>query len=93
MKFDTVLKKLDGLLDARRPDASFYLWAKTDISDVDFAQRLFAEQNITVLPGRYIAREVDGVNPGENHVRMALVATVEECETAADRLVEFLSKN
>jgi len=93
LKFDTVLKKLDGLLDARRPDASFYLWAKTDISDVDFAQRLFAEQNITVLPGRYIAREVDGVNPGENHVRMALVATVEECETAADRLVEFLSKN
>ena len=90
-KFDAVLNILDGHLEVSKPDASFYLWAKTDISDVDFAQRLFAEKNITVLPGRYIARTADGINPGENHIRMALVATLEECVEAANRIKQFLS--
>lgn len=90
-KFDAVLSTLDGLLEVQRPDASFYLWAKTGtLSDLEFARRLYAEQNITVLPGRYIAREADGINPGENHVRMALVATVAECEEAAARIKQFL---
>ncbi|NIB39857.1 succinyldiaminopimelate transaminase [Pseudomaricurvus alkylphenolicus] len=91
-KFDAVLAELDGLIDVQRPDASFYLWPKTAISDLDFAQRLFAEQHITVLPGRYIGREAEGINPGENHVRMALVATVDECVEAAQRLRHFLQK-
>lgn len=93
-KFDAVLNILDGIVDVERPDASFYLWAKTgNMTDVEFAQRLFAEQNITVLPGRYIAREANGVNPGENHVRMALVATVEECVEAAERIKQFVTKH
>jgi N-succinyldiaminopimelate aminotransferase len=91
-KFDAVLTELDGLIDVQRPDASFYLWPKTAISDLDFAQRLFAEQHITVLPGRYIGREAEGINPGENHVRMALVATVDECVEAAQRLRHFLQQ-
>ncbi|WP_439133891.1 succinyldiaminopimelate transaminase [Pseudomaricurvus sp.] len=93
-KFDAVLKILDGALEVERPDASFYLWAKTgNMTDVEFAQRLFAEQNITVLPGRYIAREANGVNPGENHVRMALVATVDECVEAAERIKHFVTNH
>jgi len=91
-KFDAVLKILDGYIEARKPDASFYLWARTDMGDLDFAQGLFAEQNITVLPGRYIARESEGINPGENYVRMALVATLEECIEAAERIKNFLQK-
>ncbi|GAB3094735.1 succinyldiaminopimelate transaminase [Aestuariicella hydrocarbonica] len=92
-KFDAVLNILEGVLEVERPDASFYLWAKTgNMSDVDFAQQLFAEQNITVLPGRYIAREANGTNPGENHVRMALVATVEECVAAAERIKQFMAQ-
>jgi len=87
-----VLNTLDGLIDVQKPDASFYLWAKTDISDLEFSQRLYAEQHITVLPGRYIAREANGINPGEYHVRMALVATVEECVEAAERMKAFLTK-
>ncbi len=91
-KFDAVLQTLGGLIDVKRPDASFYLWPQVDMSDLEFAQRLFAEQHITVLPGRYIAREANGINPGENHVRMALVATVEECVEAADRIKHFLTR-
>ena len=91
-KFDTVLGELDGLIDVRKPDASFYLWPRTPISDLEFCSRLYSEQNFTVLPGRYIARESNGHNPGENHVRMALVASVEDCQEAAQRLRHFLQQ-
>lgn len=89
-KFTDVLEILTPVLDVKKPDASFYLWAKTPASDEDFAQKLFAEQNITVLPGSYLSREVDGINPGSQHVRMALVASYEECIEAAKRIKQFM---
>ncbi|MGS2717115.1 succinyldiaminopimelate transaminase [Eionea flava] len=82
---------LDGVWDIQQPPASFYLWAKTPIDDVHFMEKLFSEQHITVLPGRFLSRDSDGVNPGENHVRMALVASVEECKEAALRIKQFIS--
>ena len=89
-KFNDVLEILGTSLDVKMPDASFYLWAKTPASDEDFAQKLFAEQNITVLPGSYLSRESDGINPGSQHVRMALVASYEECIEAAKRMRQFM---
>ncbi len=90
-KFDAVLEILDGVLEVRKPDASFYLWPRTPIADTDFAQQLFAQQHVTVLPGRYIARNVEGqINPGENHVRMALVAPVDKCIEGAQRIKRFV---
>lgn len=89
-KFQTVLKILDGCLDTKLPDASFYLWAKTPIDCESFTKSLFEQKNITVLPGSYLARESAGVNPGDNRVRMALVATVSECEEAALRIRDFV---
>lgn len=89
-KFTDVLEILSPVLDVKKPDASFYLWAKTPASDEDFAKNLFAEQNITVLPGSYLSREAAGINPGSQHVRMALVASYEECIEAAHRIRNFL---
>ncbi len=89
-KFTAVLDILDPVLDVKKPDASFYLWAKTPASDEDFAQKLFAEQNMTVLPGSYLSREAHGINPGSQHVRMALVASFEECIEAAQRIRQFM---
>ena len=89
-KFTDVLKIIGSALDVKKPDASFYLWAKTPNSDEDFAQKLFAEQNITVLPGSYLSREANGINPGSQHVRMALVASYDECIEAAKRIRQFL---
>ena len=89
-KFTDVLEILEPVLDVKKPDASFYLWAKTPASDEDFAQKLFAEQNITVLPGSYLSRDADGINPGSQHVRMALVASYEECVEAAQRIRQFM---
>ena len=89
-KFTDVLQILEPVLDVKKPDASFYLWAKTPASDEDFAKNLFAEQNITVLPGSYLSRESQGINPGSQHVRMALVASYEECIEAAQRIRQFM---
>ena len=91
-KFDAVLDVLDGCLEVSRPDAGFYLWAQTPIDDETFARELFAQQNVTVLPGRYLSRSSDGLNPGAGHVRMALVAGIDECIEAAHRINEFVTQ-
>lgn len=89
-KFQSVLSILDDVLDVQLPDASFYLWPKTPMADTDFAKGLFEQQHITVLPGRYLSRTVDSINPGENRVRMALVAPLEQCIEAAERIKQFV---
>jgi N-succinyldiaminopimelate aminotransferase len=89
-KFARVIEILSPVMDVSLPDASFYLWAKTPIADDLFAQQLFAQQNMTVLPGRYVSREVDGSLPGAGYVRMALVATLEECIEGAQRIRRFV---
>jgi len=89
-KFNTVLDILSPHMNVQLPDAGFYLWAQTPIADTDFAQKLFAEKNITALPGQYLSREVNGINPGEKHIRMALVATLEETTEAAERIKDFI---
>ncbi|MGO4766245.1 succinyldiaminopimelate transaminase [Cupriavidus sp. 2KB_3] len=91
-KFSAVTPMLAEVLDVSLPDAAFYLWAdvsRTGLSDTEFAVRLLAEQNVAVLPGSYLARDAHGVNPGKNRVRMALVATPDECVEGARRIVEF----
>ena len=90
-KFEQVLTILSATLAPQKPQAGFYLWAETPIADTDFAQRLYAEQNLTVLPGRYLARDQGNGNPGENRVRMALVAPLEECLDAAGRINSLLA--
>lgn len=88
-KFARVFDTLKNHLDITMPDAGFYLWPRTPFSDTDFARDLFAEQNVTVLPGRYLARSTTEGNPGENRIRLALVATLAECCEAAERLKRF----
>jgi N-succinyldiaminopimelate aminotransferase len=90
-KFDAVLAILKGVLEVEKPDAGFYLWAKTPICDKAFSQQLFGQQNVTVLPGQFLGREVNGHNPGQQRIRMALVATLDECIEAAKRIKTFIS--
>jgi len=98
-KFAQVTPRLQAWLDVALPDAGFYLWAGVPSrfadpssglgSDEAFARALYAQYNVTVLPGRYLAREVEGQNPGAGRVRMALVADTEECLEAAERIAAF----
>ena len=85
-KFKAVLEILSPVMDVKQSEASFYLWAKTLINEEEFTQRLFAEQQVTVLPGSYLSRTIDGINPGAGRIRLALVADVDECIEAAKRI-------
>lgn len=89
-KYDAVMNILDPIWPMKRPEAGFYLWPETPVDDQHFASSLFANQNIKVLPGSYLSRETNSFNPGANHVRMALVATLDECVEAAERLKRFM---
>jgi N-succinyldiaminopimelate aminotransferase len=88
-KFSDVYELLKDNYEIKLPQAGFYYWLKTPIADTDFAAKLFEQQNITVLPGRFLSREINGINPGEGYVRMAMVAEVDECLEAGKRLLEF----
>jgi N-succinyldiaminopimelate aminotransferase len=97
-KFELVTPKLAEVLDVDWPDAGFYLWAGvpnpggaagTPGDDVAFARGLLAQYNVAVLPGSLLARPAHGVNPGAGRIRLALVATVDECLEAAERIVAY----
>ncbi len=90
-KFTAFIDILKDDCDIKKPPASFYIWLKTSLLDTLFAQQLFAQQNITVLPGSYLSREFAGINPGAYHVRIALVAPLADCTDAAQRIKDFLT--
>jgi N-succinyldiaminopimelate aminotransferase len=88
-KFAAVLSILEPVLPVQQPQAGFYLWPQTPVGDEKFAKQLFMQENITLLPGSYLSRDNHGRNPGSNHVRMALVASLDECVEAAKRIRHF----
>ena len=98
-KFAQVTPVLAKVMDVALPDAAFYLWAGVPerfanpgqglSADEAFARDLLTQYNVTVLPGSYLAREVNGFNPGAGRVRMALVAESAECLEAAERIARF----
>jgi len=88
-KFEKITPLLCGALAVEMPDAAFYLWAKSNQADTEFALRLYRDFNVTVLPGSFLAREAHGVNPGQNFVRLALVASLSECVEAAGRIQQM----
>jgi N-succinyldiaminopimelate aminotransferase len=90
-KFAKVVEILKPVLPVVMPEAGFYLWIRTPIADSAFAQALYRDYNVTVLPGSYLARSAQGVNPGENFVRLALVANTDETLEAAQRIAKFVS--
>ena len=90
-KFSAVIDILSNVCTIYQPPASFYIWLKTPMDDTDFAKRLFEQQNITVLPGSFLSRDFNGINPGRDHIRMALVAPLDECIEAANRIKYFIN--
>lgn len=91
-KFEAVLRILEPVLDVVRPDGGFYLWPKTPIDDQRFTRELFEQEHVTVVPGSYLSREVEGLNPGADRVRMALVAPLAECIEGAERIRAFIER-
>ena len=91
-KFARLTPIITQHLKTAKPDAGFYFWASvapTGLSDTEFTRRLRAQYNVTVLPGSFLARDAGGTNPGRDFIRIALVAGVEECLEAAERIAAF----
>ena len=86
-KFTQLTPRLAEALPCAMPQAAFYLWACTPGDDAAFAKRLLAEENVAVLPGSYLARDVHGFNPGAGRIRIALVPSLAECAEAVERMV------
>ncbi|TXD98548.1 succinyldiaminopimelate transaminase [Psychrobacter frigidicola] len=94
-RFALWMAELGELLDLRMPEAGFYFWIKVPESfngdDEVFVKALYEQANIHALAGRYLSREVNGKNPGEGYVRVALVASVEESREAINRIRKLLN--
>tara|TARA_B100000959_G_scaffold280089_1_gene341324 strand:- start:914 stop:1279 length:366 start_codon:yes stop_codon:yes gene_type:complete len=82
--------ELEPVLPVSPPSGGFYLWPKLPNSDVDFAKELYQSENVEVLPGSYLSRKIDNINPGNKRIRIALVAETDTCIEAAKRIKKFL---
>ena len=92
-KFEAVLPILSGPFDLRAPEGGFFLWARVPGGDdIAFARDLYAQYNVLVLPGSYLARTIGGRNPGAGFIRIALVDSVEICTEAAHRIRAFVDR-
>jgi N-succinyldiaminopimelate aminotransferase len=91
-KFAAVTPLLTDVLATAMPDAGFYLWARAPLGDRDFARALLADYNVILLPGSYLARTAQGINPGAGYLRIALVAPLTDCVEAAKRIRSFIAK-
>lgn len=90
-KFHAVTDILDPILDIELPAGGFYLWPQTPGDDREFTRGLYVQENVTVLPGSFLARTAHDVNPGRQRVRIALVAPYDECVEAAWRIRDYLT--
>lgn len=94
-KYRAVVDILKPVMPVEIPPASFYLWLPTPVTgkihnECDFTRELFAQQNVAVVPGSYLSRDAHSGNPGANRVRLALVAPLDECVEAAQRIKSFV---
>ena len=88
-KYHAVLPLVAAPLHTEMPEGGFYLWLRTPVNDTTFARELQRQYNVLVLPGSFLARDAHGANPGRNHVRIALVAALDECVEAMQRIGQF----
>lgn len=88
-KFSAITPLIARHLETTVPDAGFYLWVRTPISDTEFSRELQRQYNVTVLPGSFLARDTASGNPGSHFIRIALVAGLDDCMEAARRIADF----
>lgn len=92
-KFDICDTYLQGRFGYRRPQGGFFLWLDmTQIGNgVEATVTLWKRCGVKVIPGAFLAMaDREGVNPGEDFVRIALVQDAATIETALRRIVETI---
>lgn len=80
---------LAGVPGYRGPEAGFFLWLPVEDGE-RAALKLWRETGVRVLPGAYLAQGAPGENPGENYIRVAMVAPKEDLRRGLIRLRDCL---
>jgi len=91
-KFAACDRILGDRFGYRRPQGGFFLWLDVEShgGGVEMAKTLWKACGIKLLPGAYLAHAAAGAsNPGDNHVRLALVDSLTRTETALERMVAW----
>ena len=91
--FDLAGEVLQGRYGFRRPGGGFFLWLDMAAhgGGESCAKTLWKGCGVKLLPGTYLARiGATGANPGENHVRVALVHDAATTGEALARIVATL---
>ncbi|WP_456330512.1 LL-diaminopimelate aminotransferase [Archaeoglobus sp.] len=73
-------------IEAEKPKATFYVWAKVNRNSVDFVKQLIDKAGIVATPGVGFGKS------GEGYVRFALTRGEEVIEKAIERLKKLLHK-
>ena len=89
-KFDTAISYFDNA-DITRPEGGFYVWLKLPCDDEIFAKSLYKDTGILSLPGSYLGKEVDGVNPAKGFLRLAVVHDIDTIAFAFKAVSKTLS--
>ncbi len=88
-KFSLAADMLKDKVSNVIPEGAFYLWL--DVRDgQSFSKKILEKEGLITLPGSYLSAEVNGFNPGEKYVRIALVYDFETTEEALKRINNFL---
>jgi N-succinyldiaminopimelate aminotransferase len=96
-KIDRCAPILAEALPGAVPEGGFFLWRTVPSNsrwrgdDAAFARDLYSTTGITVIPGSFLARSVDGTNPGAGYVRLALVAQEDACTAACEEIARFVT--
>jgi len=91
-KFAVVVPILQPVIKLYAPTAGFYLWPEVE-DDERFTRELFEQQHVMILPGSYLSRPTPQGDPGKGRLRISLVATVDECREAAERIREYIESH
>ena len=75
--------------DFQIPDGGFFLWLKVN-DDQMAAKILWNKFSLRVMPGSFMAKDVNGFNPGKGFLRISLVDKKEVIEETMRRICLFL---
>lgn len=88
-KYDIANEVFDGIDGCGAPEAGFFLWLPVEDGEAA-TLRLWKETGVRVLPGAYLSRDVDGVNPGHGYIRVAMVADEQELQRGLTALKDCI---
>ena len=90
-RFEAAISCFDSSDNVIRPDGGFYIWLKLPCDDQLFAKSLYQDSGILSLPGSYLSKENEGINPGKGFLRLAVVHDVDTISNAFSEVSKKIS--